>query len=473
MSTFKLNRSSNFVVFLFIFLLSLLLYSFSPDVYSNQYCILLFVIYIFSAFLIVKHTVINNNYFNFHVLFLISFFFVNFAYPVFLYPIDPFYFPVFKRSFNHDIITKATALALVGSSAYGLGVGLQFKKPNENKQQVNTNIKTLHFFSTILLYIFFLGLMIFGGMALIKGQFGSTSKIPAGLLTLFEVIIGLSVILVANSKTYKGNFIDFINKLSKPVLLILCFYILVFIFTGDRGPVIQIVLITIYVFSIYVKPVKFRSFILLALVGMFFLTFISYARKQTVKDTNKTAVTISKGIKYMQFESFFDIGMDLIVCNRNLYFGYDYTKTTGLSYGKNMFFFIFAPVPMLPSFLTHIFFNSTPDDLSTAKLITKKSKSTYGLGTNMIADLYMAFGVWGVIFFMLFLGYIVTVFHEKSVNSNNLNYIIAYSFLISLSIYLPRTTIFEPLRHIIWALLLFKFMKEIRILLINLSKNQY
>lgn len=469
--TLKLNKISLFISSLFYFIVSFLLFIFAPHTYSHLYCIILLIVYVISSVLTIRHTVINKNYFNFHVLFLISFFFVNFVYPVFIYPVDPFHFSVFRKYFDHNIITKATALALVGSNAYTLGVSMQFKDINKKFQEADTNIITLQFLSTTLLYTLFLGLLYFGGMNLIKGKFYSTSNIPPGLLTLFEVLIGLSVILFVNTKSYNGTIIDFINKFSIPVLLIFILYFLIFIFTGDRGPVIQITLITILVFSIYVKPIKLKSLIIVTLAGMFFLTFISYARIQNKSSKDGTGVTISKGLKNFRLNTFFDLGMDLIVCNRNLYVGYDYANTNGLNYGKSMFFYIVAPIPMLPGFLTHVFFNSTPDELSSAKLITKKSKSTYGLGTNMIADLYMAFGLIGVIFFMVLLGYIITICQRKAIYSNNLNFIIAYAFFISLSIYLPRTTIWEPFRHIIWAIVILNLLKALRISHIRFSNK--
>jgi oligosaccharide repeat unit polymerase len=173
----------------------------------------------------------------------------------------------------------------------------------------------------------------------------------------------------------------------------------------------------------------------------------------------------------MQLNSFYDIGMDLIVNNRNLYTGYEYVEKNGISYGKSMYHQIFSPVPKLPSLFTQLVYNADPVDLSTARILTNEYNAHYGLGTNMVIDLYMNFGVTGVIFFMFLLGIIATKFQREAYYSDNFNYMIAYVFLVALAIYLPRSTIFDPLRPIIWAILLYQFLKGLRLLLLQLTKK--
>lgn len=214
---------------------------------------------------------------------------------------------------------------------------------------------------------------------------------------------------------------------------------------------------------------RLRNFIFIALAGMLFLTFISYARAQTNQNSTETGVSIKQGMKSMQLNSFYDIGMDLIVNNRNLYTGYEYVEKNGISYGKSMYHQIFSPIPKLPSLFTQLVFDSDPVDLSTARILTKEYNAHYGLGTNMVIDLYMNFGIPGVAVFMFLLGLLATKFQREAYYSNNFNYMIAYVFLVALAIYMPRSTVFDPLRPIIWAILLYQFLKGLRLLLLQLS----
>ncbi len=468
-----LNRVSSFITSLFLFIVSLILYLFAPDVYSNQYCIILFMVFLIVSFITIRQTTINNNYFTFHVLFLISFFFVNFVYPVFLYPQNPLYYSVFKFEFNHQVISRATALALLGVCSYNLGVVLYFRNDNVVIHTKKPNYSTLLFLLNIWVYFIFIILLIFAGKEMVKGNFGATSQIPAGLLVIFQVSIGISVILNIVSQNFKESIFNFLWRFNKPTLLILLCFGLLFLYTGDRGPVLQVILITIGAFSLFIKSINLRHFILIVLFGMFVLTFVSYARSKTVtvKKQGGIANYFERGSRNIKMESVFDLGMDLTINNRNLYVGVEYVQENGFNYGKSMFYYFFAPVPFLPSLMTNIFMNSEPSELTSAYIITKRANATYGLGTNIIADLYMAFGMVGVIVFMFLLGYLVTNFQLKAYFSEDMYYIITYIFLISFSVYLPRTSIFSPFRHIIWAIVILMFFKSLRLMLIKLSKN--
>jgi len=439
---------------------SLVLYFFAPDVYSYQYCILIFIVYSISSIWIIRRTLINKNYFNFHLLFLISFFFVNFVYPIFLYTISPAYFSAFIFSFNENVITKATALALIGSSSYILGVSIQSRGKCRPPIQLKRKYKTLQYLLSYLVYFMFIILLYFAGAEMISGRFGSSENIPAGVLVIFQVCIGLSVILIANTKNYKGSIVNFIRNFNKPILALLFFYILLFLYTGDRGPAVQIVLITICAFSLFIRPVKLKTFIIMVLAGMLVLNFITFSRPKNINDSEAGLRNyFSRGVEKYRFDSIFDPGMDLIVCNRNLYVGYDYANKNGLSYGKGMVRFIFAPFPLLPSLMTEALFDKEPKEMGSGKLYTEEAGASWGLGNNMISDQYMEFGLLGVIFFMFLLGYIVRKFQMKATHNHKFVYIIGYIFLVAYSIYLPRATVLEPIRHVTWAIILFYSLK--------------
>lgn len=470
----------SFERYLIAILLSLLLlcisgclYSFAPESYSASYCTLLLVIYLISSVITIRFTLINKNYFNFHVLFLLSFFFVNFVYPVFLYPYDPFYFSVFQMSFDHQIITKTTALALLGACSFNFGAVLRFRNEKRVVDASNTNYSTLQFLLINWVYFIFIIILVFSGKEMLTGNFGATSKIPPGLLVIFQVSLGLSIILIILSQINHGNILKFMWKFNKPVLLILLCFILLFIYTGDRGPVLQILLIAIGGFSLFIKAIKLRSFIIVALFGMLVFTFISYARSRTETNDFKENIAkyIERGFQNIKLGSFFDLGMDLIVTNRNLYVGVEYANENGFNHGKSMFYYLFSPIPFLPTLMTKTFANSEPFELTSAQIITDETNATYGLGSNIIADLYMAFGVPGVIIFMFFLGYLVTKFLLKAYFNDHIYYIIAYLFILGFSIYLPRTSILDPIRHIVWAIILFFILKKLRKMLLGFTKK--
>lgn len=438
----------------YCFLTSLLLYSFAPQTYSFLYCVIVLAVYIASSIWVINRFRFRENYFTFNTLFLLSFFFVNFLYPVFIFPIDPEYFPVYKLSFNFDVITQATSLALVGSCSYILGISALAKK--EVRPSVVGTSK-INYIIEVLdkgLVILFSLILLFGGVNLFRLTFGATFAIPPGILILFQIVLCLILILhfyrFRGSKTVKP-IVKHFNRVSSIIVILFCF---TFTFTGDRGPVIQIILTLVCLYSVYIKPIRLKLLLVLVTTGMFALTFISYARTDDV--TAKTGLTgfINRGFENTQINSFFDIGMDLIVNNRNLYVGYEYVNQYGISYGTGIITAVFAPFPFLPTLISELAFSKKPSELATSTIITEQAGATYGLGTNLIADLYMNFGTVGVIFFMFLLGYLIRIFSRGS----NINYIISYIFMVSFAIYLPRTSLFDPVRYIVWALLIYKVL---------------
>lgn len=455
------------IVTVIFFILSVILYFISPSIYSQQYNIILLIVFLLSSFNYILYT-FDSNYFNFHIIFIISFFFVNFVYPVFLYPQNPLYFPVYKLRFNHDIITKATSLALLGINSYFFG-GIIVKKEKISliPRFHMYSIKSIKYFLTLISLVFFLSVLLDSWDGIILGKFGSTGIKNQFLLALFQISFELAIIFEVLSKKdlYKGSIIKFIVSLDKILMTIGILFVFLYFRVGDRGPIIQLFLVIFTLFTIYVKRLSFKAFIIIVFFGMFTLTLVSYARtkdENLLKKENSFSDYVDRGLKKMNFTSFFDVGMDLIVNNRNLYFGMDYADKNGYNYGKNMFHYLFAPFPKIPMIMTSLFFDSTPTQLSTGYIITIETlgpKATYGLGTNIIVDVYMAFGSLGVILFMFFLGYFVRYLQVKSMSSKSVFFFILYLIMISFSVYCPRAPFFEPFRFLAWSFIFVLFIR--------------
>ena len=74
----------------------------------------------------------------------------------------------------------------------------------------------------------------------------------------------------------------------------------------------------------------------------------------------------------------------------------------------------------------------------------------YGLGTNIIADIYISFGLFGVILLMFLLGSFIS--YLKRHMNNNIYMFALYIIMISYSIYLVRAEFLFPIRLLVWVL---------------------
>lgn len=447
------------VISFVLFLISLALFVFAPHHYDERFCTVVFIVFLIASFLLLKKFIrFNCNYFIFPVFFAISFAFVNFVYPVFLYPVNPYYFSVYKHfPFKADYISICTALALLGYSSYCLGCYSSFRKvficngefPRGDKRMIR--LMTAFKPESQIFTLLFIGTFIFT-VLLAKGRVLSRdhmafSDVHPALIVLNQVFLSLALILAFLSVKRKQlpkkiNFVEFF-LINKFLIVSVLIYIFFFLYLGDRGPAIQAIFVLLFLYSTLIAPIKLKELLIIIVIGMFILTTISYSRNSS----NSFLRTASE----FEFNSVADLGMDLIVNNRNLFVGYEIVQESGLNYGKSMMCFLFAPIPYLPTLISDVLFGMAPVELSTSSIITKYSQANYGLGSNVIIDLYMQFGVVGVVMFMFIFGSIITnsYLHLKSLSIYRF---IIMGFFMSFSIGIPRSSLFDSIRFIVWAI---------------------
>ncbi|MET4081165.1 oligosaccharide repeat unit polymerase [Pedobacter sp. UYP30] len=422
-------------------ILAVILYFLAPNKYDFTICCVAFALFLYSASITVKSTSRKEGFLSFTLFFTVSFFLVNFFYPIFIYPIDKYYFPVFGRFyFNEAVITKATLLALVGYCSFSVGVSYFFGKTKVRFSgsifQMKSGKKVIlkYSYKIILVLTWVLSFITFY-MAR-EGIFQRSSdafvNVEPSILVIAQCLVNLLIIL---------NF-----YLKKPLknLAIVIIYSLVFIYVGDRGSAVQTSLVLLLSYNLFYKKIRKTKVVFIFLAGFIGLTVVSSLRG---KDGG------SKQLNQVEYSHYYDFAMDLIVNNRNLYAGYDYANKNGLNYGTSSLPYIFAPIPLLPSYITTKLFNATPQQLSSGTILTNDVGATWGLGTNLIADLYMQFGFLGVLLLMFLLGRLISSLALN--NGSGLFTTICYIFVCSFSIYMARSSLFDSLRYIAWAAIIY------------------
>lgn len=440
--------------------ISLLGYFLAPNQYDYLYCVFILILFILSVtILIVEKVGQYANYFNFYVLFALSFFYVNFVYPIFIYPIDPYYFFVFQYfDFDSDLIPASTALAQLGFSFFCLGAIIRKNSSKSEHSFDKSSFRLMNsssFYGHIIFTLDFIQVLLVGSIiiltfdrVLLRDSL-AFDAVPSGLLTFTQVVITLNLILsmIKLKLDFERPTLKLFITNNKLFSVSTLLYVFMFILAGDRGPAIQTVLAAMFTYSIFIRPIRLRTFVFVAIFGMLFLTVLSYAR-------NLESRSLIEASQTFELTSFVDIGMDLVVNNRNLYVGYEIVQKEGLNYGKSMFYYIFSPFPLLPQYFSLEFFGQEPLELATSSIITEYSGANYGLGTNLIADLYMQFGVLGVIFFMFVLGHFINLIS----NRKGIISLISIVFFVSFSIYISRSSMFDAVRFIAWAYFLYYFL---------------
>lgn len=422
------------------FFISILLYIFSPNTYSWGYCIVCFIVFILSASnRLMKE--MKNDLFSFNLLFTISFFFVNFVYPIFVYPIDAT-FSLFRYDFNESIITQGTALALVAYTAYryALNKFLPTYKTISN-DDINHNIYLSKKFISILIILTLSVFCIFiiqGGLEYYSDMYSGDGSYSNGIIKYIITLLNPLLLLLCICAPYTNIFrMRFIYIFIISIMIIL-------MFTGTRALSLSL---GIVIAAQYIKRYRVGalSTLIIILIGIFVLSYVGAMRDGTEVDLSENKV-------------WYEYGLDLIVNNRNLYVLYDEASKNGYSFGISMLAPLLQPIPFMQSFVSSMF-NISPEIMKTSNITTSLefgSDAQFGLGTNMVGDVYYAFGSVGVILFFYFLGYIIAV-SRKNVDKKVISTVVYY-ILLSNAVFMCRASFFSMLTTIIWSIFLIKVL---------------
>jgi oligosaccharide repeat unit polymerase len=431
----NIKFTSYTLLFAALFIESVFLFLLAPRYYHYEFNLFCMLQYLVSSVLFLRAKK-KQNYFDFDMIFMFSFFFVMFFYPVFMFESDPTKYFAFKYEFNENVISRATALSLLGMQAYFLG-SLSFNEKLfsvHTKTKIYNNITGLTIISAISLILF----IVSGGYAAMKGAYSGEEVQASGLASYF---LAFTPVFLFCAIAFQFNNLFILNKnklqkgkLNKTLFFFTLLFIVLILITGSRTFPLQIILICCALFTMFYKPISFIRFVPLVIIGIVVMF----------------AVNIVRGGG--EISGLADVVMDLIINNRNTYMAVDYVDVNGMTFGKSMLSVLLAPFPFMQSTIFSIF-SINPWDASSSLIITKISlgdESSLGLGTNIIADLYMSFGMIGVILFMFLLGRYIAkfLFFAKS----NIYALIAYTIMISYSVFIVRAEFFFFSRFLLWGL---------------------
>lgn len=443
-----IRRKSKFFSCLFV-TLSILLYCFSPSYYNWNYCCLSLFLYICNIVLFFKSSNVEKDYF--HILLFLSFFCCNYVYAIFVYPINPAYFRIFALMADDTYITTAVTLSTLGASSYVWGyVSIQNKKKTININQVSVvnKVVILKYF-TFLMFLFFL---LTAGTDFLHGKFGTISNLGGYFLLLFKVFFYNYLIFdfYIKREYLRGKTFTFWEKLDKSLLCLIFIYIFLFLRAGERGEAIQLVLLFFCLYNLYVRIFPIKAFVMFVCLAIFVLSSIMQNRG----DNNPIADNPYRNEGNVN--PLIDVGMDLIIISFPAFEAQKYVDENGYTYGTSELGFILSAFPFTQS-IFYPLLGFDPEVSTSARLLTKNVGDrldrdlTFGIGTNLIGDLYLSFGSFIMVIILFFCGRQVRKLQYNVLCSNRLFDIVAFCVCFMYVIYLPRTSIFSLLQMYLWS----------------------
>lgn len=427
---------------------SIFLYFVAPEQYSQPYswiCALIFIVMMTST--IIKSCKETKTLLNFDVLFSMAFYYTNYVYPTILYPINPD-FILFRLDFNHHYINQGIALSTIAYCSYAMGRLCYVNIKSEKNLIVlpKDRISVLRIVTIVMIFIlvFYMlpnfGREYYGAANLFNNPFIDKVSQLVYVLAYFFIIYSFV-------KIKKQSLCSVEN-----LLLIggFVFLHLLFVSVGSRYLPIRLFLLFLFLFNTYYKKIANYQIALLVFGGMFFMTFLGDAR--------------SHQLDFVSDNVFVNAGRDLIINNRSLYVLMDYADNHGYTYGRTFLINILSIIPYAQSIFDN-WFGLTEHDTNSAMLVTdlyfKGTKmSITGLGTNLVGDVYLAFGLIGDILLFYLLGLLVHILIRKILMSSNIFYVSSYAIFFFNSIYWTRSGFLTPIREIVWIFILIYLLKE-------------
>lgn len=435
----------NRILLFFVLILSVFLYFTASDIYSLTYCYLCFSFFIL-AFIILYKEKCRSNLICFEFIFTIAFFFTNYVYPLFYYPVTP-YFSLFLLDFPEEFINKGCALATIGYISFSLG-SLSIATPKHlvsfdkawHKFRIPAYYEPIAILLTLLLIISLFPILLSG---VYDGNWGEGS--------IYKVLADIFIFYLIFAKLTQGRQIkDIVSKNKLLILIIIC-YLIEITMIGNRGLFIRISFLVLLLYTRLYKKLNSGILFLFIFAGMFLMYYVGTVRG------GGTYEGIDNGMPVI-----LEVGKDLTINNRSLYVLMDYYEQNGPNFGKTWLMNILSIVPFAQSFFINLTGTSLRE-INSASLVTDlyyKGSSTdmIGLGTNLIGDVFICFGLFGVIVFLYLLGKALAYVYNMGIKGDMLCFFV-YAMMFMDCIILTRSTLFTSIRPILWGLALYYISK--------------
>lgn len=405
---------------------------YTPQIYNFKFNTFVFGILTFNVLLYFWNWNSNRyNYMDFEPIFIIISLILGFVFPLAIFPYDngTAYLFSFGKSYNLNNINRGTLLTAVALSSFLLGTLNYGKVIKKNSFAIQKRINSTFVF--LLLLLFLLLFLLLGGFSHYKELYQNDVR-ESSITTYFECFVVTSAqVLLFNEYWNKSQNRKYrLNKLYFIVVVVISF---LFLIVGARTQAAYIALPAIIFFSKLYYKVSFRIFLLFLLAGMGVMSFIQFFRA---------------GYDYnLDMEWYYFIS-DMLIPNTNTYLACEIVDKSGYTFGQTMLIGLLSVFPFAQSVFNAIT-GLGLQDLSSAHMFTAYLGTNSGMGTNYVADAFLAFGIIGVSLFPFFLGKILS--NIKKYQFYSFNKTLFYYIICSFAVFLVRCSILFPLRFIFYA----------------------
>ncbi|MEO0794214.1 MAG: O-antigen polysaccharide polymerase Wzy [Verrucomicrobiota bacterium] len=248
-------------------------------------------------------------------------------------------------------------------------------------------------------------------------------------------------------------------------------YLLMSLYVGDRGPILQMLMLYAGAYSIFFGRIRFWMFAGCIVLGVMTMAFIGRYR------TSDAGVSMEEKIeegKYKMGESsWYHTTAELGGSFRCVAASEMVVEERGYFWGLFKLNNFVSAVPFASRFMAP-YFGALTSGLTSGQFLTAViigPNSTIGVGTTIIADIYLDFGYVGVIIMMGILGWGFAFVEKRALTGYSLMHIALLLFMLSVAFYWPRSTFVPHVKLIVWGLAFIKIVHVFYGRNLKLSRN--
>lgn len=437
------------------------------EVFDNNVNFILPIIGLINVFVFLStSTKITNSWIGYDTLFLLGFVIVHFQIPFLAsIGIEPS-LPDFVW-INKNVVNYATWLSLLAMLVWMLGFWLSSLKRIKYKtvdleKPYKVDTKKIDIL-LLVLFLAFLGLV---GSEFLSGSYNGGDNWGAGTVYVFiilraVIILKLIYFFINNKHSFKGKLLKSIIN-DKIFVVVLISFVFIFFLAGDRGPVMDVFIVIGLLYSIFYKRIKLSTFIFGIVIGSFLMTLLSLGRS---RENTASGSILSFGL-----ESYNEAGSDnviiteeLAMSNRILYRAIDVVPDKHpYLYGATFISEIVGLIPFGGS--TYMTLTDVPELYRSSSyfftILGQGTFFTFGEGSEVLADIYINFGFYGVLILMFLLGYFISYIMYKFTFTRKHIFIICYVVLVMGALYLNRSHYLDPFKVLIYAIVIDKLLTK-------------
>ncbi|MGP1274873.1 MAG: O-antigen polysaccharide polymerase Wzy [Caulobacterales bacterium] len=407
----------------------------------------------------------NPNWMRIDTIFILGFLIVNFQWPVMhaLFGLDPYYqFQQVSLSGSGGFAVLLATLAMV---SWLLGYALARKRPGrERYDRVGRHaaVGPLHL-AALAAFAVLAGDTFFAREIYTTITFDRVQTVTgeaAYLLVIVEILARLALAtalyvgFVLHRNASIADYLRDKSLLLKNVSLLV--FAVIFMLGGERGQVVMVAMSAALAYAHLVRPIRLPEFAALILAGFALMTLVAYLR---------TGADLGSATEALTSYGTWSVTANLADSFVTLTQAVEMTRSNHTyALGQLWLAQFLGVIPLFQS----LFISQTGMEL--ADMSSALAISTYtlgaslhtGLGSSFVADIYLNSGPVGLIVFPAIFGF--ACFHAGQWLYGRSGFIKFYiaTIMAGYILYISRSTMLDPLRPIVWGLLVALILLSLR-----------